>query len=1277
MRKLMSVLLLVLLLCLPMQALADEDGENLIFNGGLECESVAEPPTGWSFTAHDDSLSEWFTGETEDGTPFVSISSYGGNDARFVQLVTVEPDALYTVSAEINTVDVYGGTGASISIDNYDIDGTYCYSANQKGTEDWHRVEMTVRTTEKQTVLRVALRLGGYGTTAMGDAAFRNVSMMRVSGAGDGVIDLATSNGEISGHSVEAEPEAESRDSGRAFVYIIGSAVLALIVFVLVYCRVFRFGEAGAERFFELDVHFALQAVLVFGAIVRVLLSLVFYGHSTDIACFMAWGNALLNNGFAGFYTSGMFADYPPLYMAVCGGLSWVCRVFGIGYGTNGMALLFKLPATIADILSAYLVYRIARENRLSEKFSFALAALLLFDPVLAFVSGAWGQIDTLLTLLLVLSCRLLQREKRISAGAVYGIAILLKPQALMLGPILAAAYLLTIVGDGWKRRLRDTVLAVLAALVTIAVLALPFKGTQELGWLIEKYFSTASSYPYASIEAFNFAALIGANWKRIEDTVLLGIPYQVFGTVMIALSVAYAVLLYWKGHRKSRGALYLAGGVMLLSIFTFGHFMHERYMLPALLLLLIAYVYERDNRLLIGFGALSVSSFLNATAAMYIVDAVTARGAVYDGIVLAGSLLTVAATVFLLWAAFDIAVCGHTSAPKKLPKTLQPGKTPSAGAYTAILPDRKTDTKLHLTKKERLTVCALTAVYAVIALTNLGTLKAPESFFEGMIPGEGVTVRFDEPTHIRSYWVNGNIGNDGTVLVRADDGTESTFDQKYDDMFRWKPNDVDFVTGRVTVTLRSGAVKLNEMAFIDEDGRPVPVTIEAVMGSGEGAKLFDEQDTVPKLPSYFNGMYFDELYHARTAYEHLHNLAPYENSHPPLGKIFIMLGIAVFGMNPFGWRVVGALTGIAMLPLFYCLARRLMRSGRYALIAMLLLMADFMHFTQTRIATIDVYSVFFILLMYDFMYRYMTMNFFVDGVRATLRPLALAGLFFGIGASSKWTSIYAGAGLAVLLLISLIERYREYRAAQEYGTKAERARTADYWKNVGKTLLWCVVFYVVVPVTVYWLSYLPYYIYEAGQNAAYGVGDTFGTMWRYQTFMYGYHSNLNATHPYQSMWYTWPITLKPMWYYFNSYADGTFVSTMSASGNPAVWWVSAVGAVALVILVVKKRVKKTEAIAVLFVGILANYLPWIAVTRCTFIYHFFATLPFVILSAVYALKTAEERNPSLNGVPWVWVGAAILMFVLLYPGISGYPVSPRWAGLLKKLPGGKLMYGA
>ncbi|MDT2263872.1 hypothetical protein P7H12_10120 [Paenibacillus larvae] len=91
------------------------------------------------------------------------------------------------------------------------------------------------------------------------------------------------------------------------------------------------------------------------------------------------------------------------------------------------------------------------------------------------------------------------------------------------------------------------------------------------------------------------------------------------------------------------------------------------------------------------------------------------------------------------------------------------------------------------------------------------------------------------------------------------------------------------------------------------------------------GYRLFDEQKDAPYEPTYLNGTYFDEIYHARTAYEHLHQIEPYESTHPPLGKIFISAGIWLFGMNPLGWRIVGTLFGVGMIPLMYAFGKRLL----------------------------------------------------------------------------------------------------------------------------------------------------------------------------------------------------------------------------------------------------------------------------------------------------------------------------------------------------------------
>ena len=1277
MRKLLTVLLLLCLLSVPALALADNGdqltGEELLYNGdfSIHVES-ASLPAGWELRAYqNDADSVSASVATEDGITQIVLTNKVANDARVAQDVTVQPNTVYRLSAQIRTSDVEYGTGANLSIDNYPIDGTYCYSENLFGSDSWREVMLYFRTAEEQTKVSIALRLGGYGTTATGTAEFRNVSLYTCTATENAIVNLATENGTVSNNG-DASQAATDKTTANDPLYLALAFTLVLGVAFLWYYR----NELRYSSRMEETIRRPQRALLIilFGMfIARVVLSLIFYGHPTDIGCFMAWGNMVVDVGPANFYTSGAFADYPPGYMYVCGALSGLCKLLGIPYGSDGMALLFKMPSTFADMATVFLLYHLAKRNNLGEKGALLVAGIYAFTPTLMFVSGAWGQIDSVLALLVALTIWLLQSDKRILAGAVYGLAILMKPQALMFGPILAVAFVLDVIDhrDQWIKKAKETVLAVVAALAVIFVLALPFQGSQDVFWLISKYKDTATSYHYASIEAFNLGSLLGWNWKT-ADTLILGIPYYKFGMGMIILSVLFSSVLYFFGRKQNRGALYLAAGLGVLLIFTFGHYMHERYMIPALLLILIAYIYYGDRRLLAAFGGLSTTSLLNAACAFYVVNHPAARGALYDTVITTiGSLGTVVLAIYL--SVISVQILALNRMPQPLRAQELPKKRLSH--RISILPTMPTDNKLHYTKKDILFVLGITLVYGIVALTNLGSTTAPQTYWYSEKAGESVTVQFPKVEHVTAYSVYGNIDTDGTLLLSTPDGHEEIFDQFYDDMFRWKKTATDFVSDSVTISLYSGTLKLNEIAFFDLNGEQIPVTVTGAQGTQ--GNLFDEQDTVPAVPSYYNGMYFDELYHARTAYENLHNLTPYENSHPPLGKLLIMLGVWVFGMVPFGWRVVGALFGIGMLPILYAFGKRLFKNSNYALVLTALFAFDFMHFTQTRIATIDVYSVFFILLMYYYMYQYITMNFYVDGLKKTLKPLALSGLFFGIGAACKWTSIYAGAGLAVLLGISLVSRYLDYAQVNARDNDADKARVRDFWPMTIRTLLWCVLFFIVVPFTIYFASYTPYFIYESGQAASYGIGDMFKTFGHYQQFMYNYHSTLNATHPYQSSWYSWPFTVKPMWYFFNSYIAPEQVSTLSASGNPAVWWVSAIGSVALLWARLSKRIAPDKAMQIFCIGILANFLPWVLVTRCTFIYHFFATVPFILMATVYALQKLEQRYPEAHFLKWFWVGFAVLFFVLLYPGISGLAVPADWALFISKLPGGKLMYGA
>ena len=570
-----------------------------------------------------------------------------------------------------------------------------------------------------------------------------------------------------------------------------------------------------------------------------------------------------------------------------------------------------------------------------------------------------------------------------------------------------------------------------------------------------------------------------------------------------------------------------------------------------------------------------------------------------------------------------------------------------------------------RLLKLDKLLLAALTLIYAVIALLNLGTLSFPTSVYEGAV-GDSFTLDLGETVAVDEVWFNSNIAQ-GTLRFIADDGAEETYTQDQGDMFKWHEVSMSFTTRYITVYVEDRTVAVNEIAFF-RDGERLPVTVV----SENGRAVADEQDTVPETPSYFNGMIFDEIYHARTAYENIHNMSVYEWTHPPLGKLIIALGILIFGMKPFGWRIMGALFGVAMVPLMYVFAKRIFKRTDFAFITAGLWAFDCMHFTQTRIATIDVYGVFFILLMFFFMYEYVRQDYFAAPLKDKFRPLALSGVAFGLGCASKWIGCYAGAGLAVVLFYHLFTAmFEAYKGHDE----SAAARRSLFWKRLWATAGWCCLWFLLVPGLIYFASYFPYYRYEASLRLNYGIKDMWATLLKNQKDMYNYHSGLTATHMCQSMWYQWPFTFKSVWFYVSG--NGEKISNIASTGNPAVWWISSVGAVCLFLEWVLGKVKRDPVLPILFVGVAANYLPWVLVTRCVFLYHFFATVPFILLSTVYLFFLLERENRRMHWVKWAWLCLAVVYFILLYPAISGLPTGYGYAGFLENvLPASVLYYG-
>lgn len=555
------------------------------------------------------------------------------------------------------------------------------------------------------------------------------------------------------------------------------------------------------------------------------------------------------------------------------------------------------------------------------------------------------------------------------------------------------------------------------------------------------------------------------------------------------------------------------------------------------------------------------------------------------------------------------------------------------------------------LTRKDALPILLITVLYACTAFFRLGSMKDPQSF--APMAGQEAVLQLPEgaiPSRIVLY---PGVGMGGYDISYSEDGVEyssvASFTQDHIAVLKWtalspeSPLRPRFL--RIAATY--GDPWLGEVLLLDEASRPIPFTSSI-------SQLCDEQETLPEAFGFQSSSYFDEIYHARTAWEHIHSLWPYEITHPPLGKEILGLGIRLFGMTPFGWRFSGTFFGTLMLPLLYVFLKKLFGGRMIPSLGTILFAADFMHYVQTRIATIDTYSVFFILLMYLFLYLWLSED--------KLWALALCGVSFGLGAAAKWTSIYAGAGLAVLWAAHWILRFvRERRE----GSEAEGNPSAPLFPAFLKNVLFCLVFFIAVPLLIYYCSYLPY---GKAQGAGLFTRDYLNIVLHNQVYMFTYHSKsvLGATHPYSSTWYQWLIDYRPILYVLEYPTPGLRTS-IAAFLNPVLCWG---GLLSLPILFWTAAVRRDKLAAFILVGYLSQLLPWVPVARLTFAYHYFPSSLFLVLSLAYVFALLRENRSNWRVSALSLTAGAVVLFVLFFPVLNGLPVKAELASaLLKWLP--------
>lgn len=372
----------------------------------------------------------------------------------------------------------------------------------------------------------------------------------------------------------------------------------------------------------------------------------------------------------------------------------------------------------------------------------------------------------------------------------------------------------------------------------------------------------------------------------------------------------------------------------------------------------------------------------------------------------------------------------------------------------------------------------------------------------------------------------------------------------------------------------------------------------------------------------------FDEVYHAFTArayaendprgYEWGHQSAvegtAYEWLHPPLAKLFMALGILVFGNTSFGWRFFSAFFGVLVVYLVFILGKKIFSPG-VGLIAAFFICIDGMFLAQSRIAMNDIYLTAFVLLSLYFFW-----SWWKKEKRASL---VLSFFFSGLAVATKWTGAFLGLIFSIFLLKKFFKKKRRF-----------------FWLK--KNFNFFLALFLLIPF-IYCLSYTQFWLQGHRWQ---DFKELHRQIWWYQT-------NLKATHDYQSPAFTWPLMLRPVWFWVDYQGDK--IANIYNLGNPILWWSGAL-LLPWFIYGLAKGLKKDENLAFIVIAYFSFWVALMFSPRIMFLHHYLPSLAFLfILLACFWDKIFKwkRKKPLFAGLYLLLAGLTFLFFYPLNTGVA------------------------
>ncbi len=406
---------------------------------------------------------------------------------------------------------------------------------------------------------------------------------------------------------------------------------------------------------------------------------------------------------------------------------------------------------------------------------------------------------------------------------------------------------------------------------------------------------------------------------------------------------------------------------------------------------------------------------------------------------------------------------------------------------------------------------------------------------------------------------------------------------------------------------------------------------------------------------TYPRQVVFDEVHWGKSVSAYCCTGTRVFDIHPPHGKLLLALGAKLGGYDGqfsfdqigmpyttqpvFFLRLVPALAGIAIPPLFLLMLRYLGASLPAALLGALALVFDNAMLLETR------------LILFDGILVAATIGALVcvlaaDRVTSPARARLLwigGGALAGLAVGTKFTGLVAPALIVVYLATRLV------------GARGELGQRLRELVVIGAAAL-----------VVYLGGWEIHFALTPNPGVADAfhptTGHFFQDMWTIHKTMLSTNFSMAQTHPDASRPLTWPL-MKVAPYFWAG--DGASIYLV---GNPIVWWGASLLFVVFVVnsllmLVTRLRVDAPgpahAGVWLPFVGYLMAYLPFFGITRVIFLYHYLTPLVFSLAFVMLWLDAAGWiRTDTFRGQRtsyYVAIALIVGMFLAVSPLTYGY----------------------